>query len=330
MKHKHGVFIVMLVMSLLVPSALSTAQGPVDFVAQIDTEDVMAHTRALSVAIGARPAGSEAEMHAAEYIAAALEDWGYDVELQGFDVAGSEEMDAFSSRNVVATLPGDDGVVIVGAHYDSVTESTGAGDNASGVAAILAAAEMLADVDLTHTLVFVAFGAEEVGLYGSDVYIESLGDDIGNVIAMINVDSVGVGTTLNVYAGAEITWPENEDDAPAIVGGPTWVRDLALALADDMSLPFATSPDDTWGGFTGDWSDHYAFVLAGVPVVYFEAWQWSGAEDPWWGQETAEGDVMHTPGDVYASVVPEKVEMAAELIAATAYQVASGEAGPEM
>ena len=326
MKLNRSLIAVLLVMCLLVPTALSTAQGPVDFVARIDTEDVMTHVRALSVAIGARPASSEAETRAAAYIAAALQDWGYDVAVETFDLTLDGE--PVQSRNVIATLPGDDQLVIVGAHMDSVTDATGAGDNASGVAAILAAAEAMAGMDLTHTLVFVAFGAEEVGLVGSDAYVEALGDDIGNVIAMINVDSVGVGTNLNVYAGAEITWPESDDDAPTIDGGPTWVRDLSLSLAEDMGLPFTTSPDDSWGGFTGDWSDHYAFVLAGVPVVYFEAWQWTGAEDPWWGEETAEGDVMHTPGDVYENVVPEKVEMAAELIAATAYQVASGEAVP--
>jgi len=179
-----------------------------------------------------------------------------------------------------------------------------------------------------HTLVFIAFGAEEAGLYGSYDYVDQLGDEIDNVIAMINVDSVGEGTDLNVYAGAEITWGEDENAAPTIDGGPTWVRDAALSLAEQLGLPFHTSPEETWGGYTGDWSDHYAFVLAGVPIVYFEAWQWWGADDPWWGQETADGDVMHTPDDVYESVVPEKVEMASELIAATAYALATDAVTP--
>jgi hypothetical protein len=66
-----------------------------------------------------------------------------------------------------------------------------------------------------------------------------------------------------------------------------------------------------------------------VPVAYFEAWQWVGAEDPWRGQETAEGDVMHSEGDVYAAVVPEKVEMTAEVVAATTYAIATGMAGTQ-
>ena len=59
----------LMVVALLLPSAVQ-AQGLPDFVAVIDTEDVMSHVRALSVAIGARPMGSEAEAQAAQYVAA--------------------------------------------------------------------------------------------------------------------------------------------------------------------------------------------------------------------------------------------------------------------
>lgn len=330
------VFVLVLVCSLAIPLQASVAQGLPDFAALIETEEVMAHVRALSVAIGARPMGSDAEARAADYVAATLSDWGYEVTVQEFETTppgeGEEETSAepVTSRNVIGVRPGDEGMVIIGAHMDSVTEGTGAGDNASGVAAMLAAAQALADFDTPHTLVFIAFGAEEGGdPSGAEVYVEGLGEEVQNVIAMLNIDSVGVGTTLNVYAGAVITWPEEEDAAPTIEGGPVWVRDVALDLAAELGLPFETTPAETWGGFTGDWSDHYAFVLAGVPIAYFEAWQWSGAEDPWWGQETAEGDVMHSPRDVYESVVPEKVEMTAELVAATTYAIASGMAVPE-
>lgn len=324
---------VVLLVALLLPAAVAVAQGPVDVVAAITAEDVMQHVRALSVAIGARPMGGEAESRAAEYIAAAFRDWGYAVEVQSFEIAppGDEASgEPVTSRNVIAVRPGGEQMIVVGAHMDSVTAGTGAGDNASGVAAMLAAAEVLQDVEPVHTLVFVAFGAEEGGSpSGANVYVDSLGDEIANVVAMINVDSVGVGTGLNVYAGAKITWPEAEDAAPEIEGGPVWVRDLALDLAAGLGLPFGTSPDDTWGGFTGDWSDHYPFVLQDVPVAYFEAWQWEDAADPWWGQETAEGDVMHTAGDVYENVAPQKVENAAELLAALTLALVTGDGVPE-
>lgn len=332
---KRCLIIGVMLAALLLPGTGSMAQGLPDFAAQIESEDVMEHVRALSVDIGARPMGSEDEKLASDYVAAVLKAWGYEIEIQTFETVPpaedeEEEMQPVTSRNVIATLPGDDQIVVVGAHMDSVTAGTGAGDNATGVAVVLAAAEVLADANVVHTIKFVAFGAEENGdPPGAEVFVESLGDDIEQVIAMINIDSVGMGTDLNAYAGAVITWPDDEEAAPEIEGGPTWVRDLALDLAAEMNLPFHTSPDDTWGGFTGDWSDHYAFVLEDVPVVYFEAWLWEGGENPWWGQETEEGDVMHTADDVYENVVPEKVEMTAEVVAATTYAIASGMAGPE-
>ena len=312
---------------ILLPAAVTAAQDPVDVVTAITQEDVMQHVRALSVAIGARPMGGEAEALAAEYIAAAFREWGYAVEIQPFAIAPLSE--GRVSRNVIAVKPGGEGMIVVGAHMDSVTAGTGAGDNASGVAALLTTAEVLQNIEPVHTLVFVAFGAEEGGSpSGASAYVDRLGDDITRVRAMVNVDSVGLGTALHVYAGARVTWPQSGSAAPAIEGGPVWVRDLALELAAGLGLPFGTSPDDTWGGFTGDWGDHYAFVLEDVPVAYLEAWQWEGAADPWWGQETADGDVMHTAGDVYDNVVPQKVENAAELLAALTLALVTGEGAP--
>jgi acetylornithine deacetylase/succinyl-diaminopimelate desuccinylase-like protein len=347
--------------SLLLPVTASFAGGIPDFQTLITADEVMAHVSALAVDIGARPMGSDAETEAANYIAAAFEEWGYDVEIQEFrtlppwgpvdyavgdygdyadyadyDYAGDDyaiggftetEVGLATSRNVVATRAGDEQMIVVGAHMDSVSLGTGADDNASGVAAMMAAAKALADINTLHTLVFVAFGAEESGNpSGADVYVENLGDDIEHVIAMINVDTVGAGSSLNVYAGAVVTWTNS---GPEFEGGPTWVRDTALDLAAEMGQPFGTTPDETWAGYIGDLSDHYAFVLADVPVAYFEAFGWEDAPNPWWGIETPEGDVMHTPKDVYEAVVPEKVEMTAEVVAATTYVIASGLVTPE-
>ena len=53
---------------------------------------------------------------------------------------------AVPSRNVIAELPGEgEGVVVVGAHYDTVPDSIGASDNSSGMGVLLAIAERVAD-----------------------------------------------------------------------------------------------------------------------------------------------------------------------------------------
>jgi alkaline phosphatase isozyme conversion protein len=300
--------------------------GTPDFRSSIDAEMVMKHIRVLSVDIGARLYGTEAEAQAAQYIREQLDSWGYQVEMQSFETRLApcgQNAKTVTSQNVIATRPGDDQVIVIGAHMDSYGDGTGAGENASGVAALLAAAEVMKDLEPHHTLVFVAFGADEGGCpTGSDYYVFNLGDRISNVVAMLNIDAVGIGTQLYAYAGATVEWGPAIDDPPkSVEGGLTWVRKLLRRVANEMGIAIGLSPANTWAGYTGTWSDHTPFVEAGVPIAYLEAWQWDGAavNDPWWGVETDAGDVMHTPDDVFENINATNVEMAAEVLAGTIY-----------
>ena len=70
---------------------------------------------------------------------------------------------------------------IVGAHYDSINDSTtpcdkapGANDNASGVAGVLELANVFSEFDTDATIIFIAFGGEEIDLLGSYRYVKSL------------------------------------------------------------------------------------------------------------------------------------------------------------
>ena len=98
---------------------------------------------------------------AARYLADALEARGYAVELEG------------ELQNVVAVPRGPvaGGLILVGAHYDSVPGTPGADDNASGVAAMLAAARALALLDPAPPVAFVAWNGEEDGLLGSVEFV---------------------------------------------------------------------------------------------------------------------------------------------------------------
>ena len=78
--------------------------------------------------------------------------------------------------NVVACKPGTmfpEKQVIVGGHFDAVLKSPGADDNGSGTAGVLELARLLKDMDLPVTVIFIAFDAEEAGLWGSDHYAEN-------------------------------------------------------------------------------------------------------------------------------------------------------------
>lgn len=93
------------------------------------------------------------------WLAAQLQSWGYQVELQG------------RWRNVVAVPKNLSGpITVVGAHYDSVGGCPGADDNASAVAAMLGCAKACAGEH--HARVgFVSFNREEDGLLGSQDFV---------------------------------------------------------------------------------------------------------------------------------------------------------------
>lgn len=96
-----------------------------------------------------------------------------------------------TSRNVIAEIPGrGDEVVIAGGHLDSHDIGPGARDNAAGVCVLLAAARAIVSSGFRpeRTLRFVAFGAEEIGLRGSQAHAAGLGDGARSVRLMINVD----------------------------------------------------------------------------------------------------------------------------------------------
>ena len=294
---------------------------------QVTGELAYQHVSYISKNIGARVAGTLEEQQTRDYIAGQLLTMGYDVQIQTFTATNWSGIE-YSSANVIATKPGKiDQTVIIGAHYDSVSErtcedtgdvSTGAGDNASGVGVILEVAEVLSSYKYKGIIKFVLFGAEEVGLLGSEFYAEQMSEnEIQNTVAMINLDSVGVGDHFNVYSGKD--------------NNPGWVRDLALKIGQGIGHDIRTSPgnkdltdcDYYFGaGETADWSDHAYFRLLGIPIAYFEMMNWELDECE--GVEAGDvpgGWVMHTCMDNLSMVSIEKLEMTAEVVAALAFQI---------
>jgi Zn-dependent M28 family amino/carboxypeptidase len=113
----------------------------------------------------------------AEYVAGALEEYGYAVEIEG------------ELRNVVATPRSTVAhpLVLVGAHYDSVPGTPGADDNASGIAGMLAAARALARLEPAAPVGFVAWNGEEDGLLGSVEFVARRRAGGGAPIAAVHV-----------------------------------------------------------------------------------------------------------------------------------------------
>lgn len=116
------------------------------------------------------------------------------------------------SCNVVGMIEGSDPnlkseAIILGAHLDAVGSPgclfPGALDNASGSCDILATAKAMASSEIkpARTLIFVFFGGEECGLFGSTKCVESPVWPKEKVICMINLDMVGNGTGFNFANG---------------------------------------------------------------------------------------------------------------------------------
>jgi len=164
--------------------------------------------------------------------------------------------------NVVAVLPGaanPDKIVVIGAHYDSYTSNPdycpGADDNASGTACVLECARILSQYEFNYTIKLIAFGAEEMGLIGSEAYASdaaSRGDDIAG---MVNVDMIGY------VASGDILDLDVVDNASS-----QWMRDLAFEVASayvpELSLVDGSLP-------AGASSDHASFWANGYDAIMF-------------------------------------------------------------
>ncbi len=149
-----------------------------------------AHVHHLAGQIGERNVFHPQTLRAAgDYLRAQWASQGYQVLSQSYETYGVR------CENLEVTLPGasrPQQIIVVGAHYDSVSGSPGANDNASGVAALLELSRALAQAQPARTIRFVAFVNEESpffarGEMGSKVYARAAhgrGDDIRLMVSL--------------------------------------------------------------------------------------------------------------------------------------------------
>jgi hypothetical protein len=179
------------------------------------------------------------------------------------------EMEKTESQNVAALLPGIDSelkdeYVIVGAHYDhlgmggpgsgsraldTLAVHYGADDNASGVAAVIELAEKLAgEKKNRRSIIFAAFGAEEMGLVGSKAFTANPPVNAENMIAMFNFDMVGRLDSVSnaISIGGTQTAKETEEIITRLNPG------FKLAMSGEGIGP----------------SDHASFYLQDIPVFF--------------------------------------------------------------
>ncbi len=197
----------------------------------------------------------------------------------GFEVASAISVTTdlkrveVNTQNIVAIIEGNDPelkneYIVIGAHYDhlgmgghgsgsrdpdTIAVHNGADDNASGVAAVLELAQKLSanKESIKRSIILMAFGAEEMGLLGSQFFTNEPLIGLQDVVVMVNFDMVGRFDT--------------EKRALTISGTGTaeQMEELLERHEEGSDINFNHSPE----GYGA--SDHASFYGAGIPVMFF-------------------------------------------------------------
>jgi len=248
----------------------------------ITAADVTQHIEFLaSDEMKGRETGTAEEAKAANYIADHFRAYGLDpageentyfqeftVNMSVLENPHASDSDSTAdkrlAKNVAALLQGSgdsEELIVIGAHYDhlgmgsfgSLSSSgskihNGADDNASGTTGLLELAEYFSENRPETDLLFLAFSGEEMGLLGSQHYVENPTIELDNALAMINMDMIG----------------RMNEDRMMIFGVATtdaWESILTDANRDSLTLDLV--PDGTGS------SDHTSFYYADMPVLHY-------------------------------------------------------------
>ncbi len=197
--------------------------------------------------------------------------------------------------NVVATLPGinpsDNRIYIISGHYDSICsdpknadcDAPGAGDDASGVAAVLEAARAMSAYEFEATIVFMAVAGEEQGLYGSKFMAKKARDANRNIAAMFTNDIIGNSLSdrghrernrVRVFShGVPIRETDEQADMRFRTGSENDSQSRQLARYIDTICDIYVPRFDVTLVYRIDrflrGGDHKAYVLQGYPGVRF-------------------------------------------------------------
>lgn len=171
-------------------------------------------------------------------------------EFQALGFVAREQAYA-SGVNVIFDRPGrDDQVLIVGAHYDTVTDYVpGADDDGSGVISSWAIARALGPCQLAHGLRVLAFDGEESGMLGSRQYVAAHADERANWIGAVVLEMTG--------------YDADNDGSFNVIDCPQ-MQDNGVLL---RALPDATSFSLRRVDACTDRSDHAPFWSADVPAI---------------------------------------------------------------
>lgn len=167
--------------------------------------------------------------------------------------------------NIIGMIKGNsylDNYIVITAHYDHLGTRNGAvyygaDDNASGTACLLTMAQYFKKHAPQHSLLFVAFDAEEKGLLGSKYFVAHSPVPLNTIAANINMDMVSRNDNNEIYACGIRYYP--------------FLKKYVDSVAPHTPVHVLFGHDGDKPG-AQDWtnqSDHYPFHINGVPFIYF-------------------------------------------------------------
>lgn len=173
---------------------------------------------------------------------------------------------AFEANNVIGMVPGTerpDSFVVITAHYDHLggmgdkVYFPGANDNASGTAMMLDMAAHYAAHPPKYSIVFIAFGSEEIGLLGSQHFVNNPWIDLARIKFLINIDLMG-----------------NGDEGITVVNATE--HPAAFNKMKAINEQYALFKTINERGKAAN-SDHHFFVEKGVPAFFIYTLGGNGA-----------------------------------------------------
>ena len=256
-----------------------TSGDPDVFVAQ-DSLQILEDLRVLSHdSLQGRRTGSPGAAMAQAYIHASFEAAGLHAPpggfIQPFEFRGRRDTTQVTrGANVVGMVAGEDlelGAIVLTAHYDHLGIRTprpgtpqeaevdsifnGADDNASGTAAMMSLARYFSQHPPRHTLVFAAVDAEEMGLRGSQAFVDAGWPEA--IALNVNLDMLARSDSL-LFAAGPFHYPQLRPILETVKGRPP----VVLRFGHDQP---GVEGVQNWTGS----SDHRPFHAKGIPFIYF-------------------------------------------------------------
>jgi Zn-dependent M28 family amino/carboxypeptidase len=258
---------------------LHAQSGPACPVVAIDSAGMLHDVfRLADDSMRGRRVGTPENAKARDFIAARFDALGLDHvapgRIQPFNAATRQG--GVSGFNVLGTIKGTrfaEQYIVISAHFDHIgavgpgaecrpsgadSICNGADDNASGVAAVLALARVFEREPPRHSVVFVAFDAEEFGGVGSHAWVAAAPIPLDQILVDVNLDMVGRNVKNQLYAAGPTRYP-----------GLRPLVEQAIACAQITVTIGHDGPGSAGGEDWTNQSDQGAFNAKGIPFVYF-------------------------------------------------------------